>query len=1468
MTSTVALSGTTANGKFSSEKIILWSDASYNQPRLNELSIWSPCAVIFATSATFGTELYSISITKTNSIYVLDHATGEIHVWTSDTSNSTNTIAANFTKPAAMFVTSSGDVFVDNGNITGEVDRWMAATNTSVPVMNVTSSCYGLFVDVSNSLYCSMHFEHKVVKRYLGDTDTTLILVAGNGTSGSQANKLSNPVGIFVDTNFDLYVADYGNNRIQLFASRASNAITKASSSYLNRPSSVVLDQEKKLYVVDSHHHRIVRVSDAGFQCIVGCYSSAAATSELFFPWSMAFDSHGNIYVVDRNNSRIEKFLLLNKTTDISYNQPSLDGHRTWNPTMIIFADNDTVDAESYGIFVTKSNYVYSADYENHAVHVWSNTSNHSQKTIYNNLINSASIFVTLNADVFVDNGNITGQVDQWMAATNTSVPVMNVTSSCYGLFVDVSNSLYCSMHFEHKVVKRWLDGDDTLLTTVAGNGTSGSQANKLSNPVGIFVDTNLDLYVADYGNDRVQLYRFGDLTGITVAGNSSVNRTLPLDGPTCILLDGYKYLFIVDSNKNRIVRSTSSDFLCIIGCYRSSLSSNELFLPWSMAFDSYGNIFVIDRNHRRIGQYILLNNTEDISYNHPSFHTVEAWNPNAIVFASNNTLGTELYSISITKTNSIYVLDHTSGKIRVWTRDTSNSTNTIAANFTKPAAMFVTSSGDVFVDNGNITGEVDRWMAATNTSVPVMNVTSSCYGLFVDVSNSLYCSMHFEHKVVKRWLGGNDTLLTTVAGNGTSGSQANTLSNPVGIFVDTSFSLYVADYGNDRVQVFTFGNIQGRTEVSGNLLNGPSGIILDNSSYLFIVDSNNNRIIRSTHGGFQCIIGCYSSSSTTSELVFPWSMAFDSHGNIYVVDRNTSRIEKFLLLKKTTDISYNQPSFCPLSTWNESVLTLANISTIRKEPSGLFVTKRDLVYVTQRDTGRIRILVNSSWSETTLSAGYHMNSSSIFVSTNNDIFVDNGDTVGQVDKWTANQNICTPAMYVNSSCYDLFVDITNSLYCSIQSQHKVVKRWLAENDTILTTVAGNGTADLKPNRLSQPAGIFVHMNLRLYVADYGNDRIQLFLFGEINGSTIAGNKSTNYTITLNGPTDVLLNEQNYLFIVDSNNHRIVRSGPNGFYCIIGCNGSGSSSNQLSYPDRMAFDRNGSIFVTDTGNSRIQKFSISTLRCNLPTSQQPVFTSTALSTQTSTFPHQGISPTNVSDSTTHISSSMTIPSTSTSSFPVSAFIPPSCTSNTIGITCNISSTPCHIMQPCQNDGSCFDNKSNSNSYDCLCLQGFNGSMCENDHRPCQPNTCFNRGECNATSNEGFKCSCESGWTGDHCERQVNYCRNATCVNGGVCRPLLGGYKCECLSGSYSGQHCEIISQTFDARLIVSKAIGYTGYVIVGSVCLFVMMLDVLKYVFGIDPARAQLERIRRRQRPNRSKRKRPAIIQRFTYVNK
>ncbi|CAF4095370.1 unnamed protein product [Rotaria magnacalcarata] len=178
----------------------------------------------------------------------------------------------------------------------------------------------------------------------------------------------------------------------------------------------------------------------------------------------------------------------------------------------------------------------------------------------------------------------------------------------------------------------------------------------------------------------------------------------------------------------------------------------------------------------------------------------------------------------------------------------------------------------------------------------------------------------------------------------------------------------------------------------------------------------------------------------------------------------------------------------------------------------------------------------------------------------------------------------------------------------------------------------------------------------------------------------------------------------------------------------------------------------------------------------------------------------------------------------------------------MGVNCDRSSNLCNITQPCKNNGTC---NGNHYSYNCSCPCGFNGTDCEFDHRPCKPYTCLNNGACNETSNSTFVCACLSGWQGVHCESMVNFCDNNSCLNNGVCRPLLENYKCECLGDSYSGPLCQISSAKIIIFKAVSKSFAYISILAIVAVAMFVIMMDMLKYCFGIDPTSGELERIQR-----------------------
>ncbi|CAF1084946.1 unnamed protein product [Adineta steineri] len=483
----------------------------------------------------------------------------------------------------------------------------------------------------------------------------------------------------------------------------------------------------------------------------------------------------------------------------------------------------------------------------------------------------------------------------------------MNVNSLCYSLFVDINDTLYCSTFSQHRVLKRSLHDSAIASNCVAaGTGIQGSASNQLGGPGGIFVDVNFDLYVADCLNDRVQLFQLGESNGITVAGSTSLNPTITLSFPTAIILDAEKYLFIVDYQNNRIVGSCLNGFRCLVGCYGMGLQSNQLNTPFSFSFDGSGNIFVIDQSNHRIQKFLLMNDSFALSFNQPKFCPTATWNPNGITIANQSTVGEFSRAIFVNTNNTIYVANRANNTILIWHEEGVNPTGIIRANFTGPSSLFVTSNGDIYIDDGFENGRVQKWIAGANNFSTVMNVNSSCHGLFVDINDTLYCSMGDNHQVLKRSL--NDAVMApnrVAAGTGIEGSASNQLSDPGGIFADVNFDLYVADCNNDRVQLFQSGEsygitVAGSTSLNPTItLNFPIGIILDADKYLFIVDHGNNRIVGSGSNGFRCLVGCYGMGLQSNQLYGPFSFSFDHSGNMFVADYANHRIQKFKYLKR-----------------------------------------------------------------------------------------------------------------------------------------------------------------------------------------------------------------------------------------------------------------------------------------------------------------------------------------------------------------------------------------------------------------------------------------------------------------------------------------------------------------------------------------------------------------------------------------
>ena len=260
----------------------------------------------------------------------------------------------------------------------------------------------------------------------------------------------------------------------------------------------------------------------------------------------------------------------------------------------------------------------------------------------------------------------------------------------------------------------------------------------------------------------------------------------------------------------------------------------------------------------------------------------------------------------------------------------------------------------------------------------------------------------------------------------------------------------------------------------------------------------------------------------------------------------------------------------------------------IGQKPHGIFIDSNDTIYAANHNDNLIFILYNGSTiPDKNISVPLY-EYSALFVTVNGDIYFENENQMGRIDKWPKNRTKSEFVASFSYYCRGLFIDIYNHLYCSLIEKGKVERVSLYDNQSTILTV----TSDL-----DRPYGIFVDNRSNIYVAGSGDRTIKLFQSGETIGNVVAGNRFPN-DLTLNLPTDVIFDADEVLYVADNENHRIVRIWSDKYECIIGCTGkSGSTSYEFNKAYAVRFDSLGNLYVVDEYNHRIQKFLLGHNSC-------------------------------------------------------------------------------------------------------------------------------------------------------------------------------------------------------------------------------------------------------------------------------
>jgi sugar lactone lactonase YvrE len=200
-------------------------------------------------------------------------------------------------------------------------------------------------------------------------------------------------------------------------------------------------------------------------------------------------------------------------------------------------------------------------------------------------------------------------------------------------------------------------------------------------------------------------------------------------------------------------------------------------------------------------------------------------------------------------------------------------------------------------------------------------------YGVAVDISGNLFIADTNNNRI-REVVGGT---INTVAGNGTVGNGGDLglatsaqLYHPMGVAVDGSGNIYIADTDNQRVrEVVSGSNIIITREGTGQVgyscgnglaasigLHNPTGIAFDPFLPAILVADTGNQCVRAVQSGTNTVsvgngIASYGGdggllTSPSVELNYPTGVATDSSANVYIADNVNNRVR---VVNSTTGI-------------------------------------------------------------------------------------------------------------------------------------------------------------------------------------------------------------------------------------------------------------------------------------------------------------------------------------------------------------------------------------------------------------------------------------------------------------------------------------------------------------------------------------------------------------------------------------
>jgi hypothetical protein len=795
------------------------------------------------------------------------------------------------------------------------------------------------------------------------------------------------------------------------------------------------------------------------------------------------------------------------------------------------------------------------------------------------------------------------------------------VTASSLGapwaLVQDGKGNTYISDNLSNRIFKVNASG---TLTVLAGNIFSNYRGDgqlatlaSLNSPEGIAVDSTGNVYFADTPNNAIRVINTQS-SAISFYGGA---------------------LTVQPGDIQTVVGGTLG---YSTGSGPASVLTAGLNAPGGVWLDPSGNIYIADTGNAVIEVVNTQSTAQTLGgvANIPSYDIAKIAGTNVSMYGGDN--GPAI-SASVNRPSGIYldshgyiyIADTVDSRIRVI--NPTASTITVAGvsipalyiNTVAGSAMACGTSTDPCGDGGPAT--------SGNLNNPV--------GVLTDSSGDIYIADTNDNRIRKVTSGGT---ISTIAGRGTQcfynvapcgdGGPATSadLWDPTGLVLEGG-NVLIADQNDDAIRTAVPGGdinttmgILLDTSFSGDASSGPpviqgiatdaelrspAGVVSDSSGNVYITDTGNSAIRKvTTNGIITTAVGCLVLPcgdrvlADSARLYGPSQTAFDSHGNMYIVEAGNNGNDIRVVNNQATPITFFTGQPFQITVQPGDILTI--IGTVActilpcgdggpapnaqlNQPEGLFLDASGNIYIADTTDNAIRVV-------NTQSTAISFYSGVITVQPGNIATIAGTLDISPTGDCTTPTNACGDTGPATSAQLNLptgvALDGAGDIYIADAGDNRV--RVVSGSSGVINKFAGTGTpcqsncGDGGPAVdafLDGPEGVFVDYAGNVFIADTYDYSIR-----EVKGGTINA-------------------------VVDS-------SQTPGFY------GDGGSAllAELTNPTAVAGDPFGNLLIADTRNWRVRKVNglaitapLATLSTNqLLFSDQPIHTTSAGRTVTVT----------------------------------------------------------------------------------------------------------------------------------------------------------------------------------------------------------------------------------------------------------